>query len=46
MAPHEKDSQSDWPYSDREMRAFKCTWCQIIQGSRLQYLPLSGGGKD
>jgi hypothetical protein len=30
-----ENPQSDWPYSGREAKAFECTWCSIIQGSRL-----------
>jgi hypothetical protein len=29
------DWRSDGPYSDKQMKAFMCTCCPIIQGSRL-----------
>lgn len=38
--------QSHWTYSGRQAKAFKYTCCPIIQGSKMWYCSLSGGGKN
>jgi hypothetical protein len=41
--PH---NQIDHILVNRRRKAFECTWCSIIQSSRLYYWPLSGGGES
>jgi hypothetical protein len=42
-----KDSRSNWLHFDRQETAIGCTWCLVLQSSRLWWWPLlSSAGKS
>jgi hypothetical protein len=41
-----ENPQSDWPYSGRQVKAFKCTSCWSFWAADYDQKPLSGGSKS